>query len=62
MDYSWVKKVIETRDVSEVESLVDTGRWEIIGVAEGQDEGKQPVMLYSLGWHGPKDEDNTPQW
>lgn len=55
MDYSWVKRVVELTDCGDVQKYIETGRWEILSIAPGQDDDHAPLNLFVLGWHGPLD-------
>lgn len=55
MDYSWVKRVVELSDCNDVQTYLETGRWDILAVAPGQDDEHRPIILYSMGWYGPVD-------
>ena len=52
MDYSDVKKVVETTNVNHVNAYLATDRWAILETAGGVDENGAPVILYALGWYG----------
>lgn len=59
MDYTNFVKVAEETDPERVNKYLETGRWKILTVCPGQYSNGPAYAIYTLGWLGAEDENDT---
>ena len=62
MDYTAIKKIEETVYSTDASAYLETGRWQLLGVADGKNAEGEAYHLYSLGWLGKADEDDRSEF